>query len=503
MKISTIGSKPVILGTLGLLGGTMYWSQQSTTTAVSSALARNERETLEFTTNEGSGYYEGSAEDDLAEIIGIFIENDQSGHFDGLFPDFNESLKKAGKRDGAGREEKRERNRKARWERKQKNKNRSGNFLSLSRKALQRAEKRLKEIWTDQARDWVAINERSWEFGDFQSKDMVDGLAMMPDEHVGHVGHDDVAPAVAELLEVGQCSKWNGAQRPLNMYFAVQNTVPLHADNKRSDFSLVMEFVADMITSMDLKTTKSQIYAYNDKDEINEPNFVVSAPTGKKKKSWATRQNKQIKKSLKNKATLARPKIKPVIERLNADMESSDTTIMSGKTNVVFLFITNIPEDLDGINQGYLESQINELNQKAFVIVIFVHPLASDDLRSVPYRLVPKQWTHGLRDNEFAQRILIDDFGDLSSGKNNALINSIKNMLCLVDERIQCRLASRPWHEPAQALQMRSSPQIDSCCGHEISSKAYDSRFKTCCRDGTIKSWLPNGGNPCNEPGNL
>ena len=77
---------------------------------------------------------------------------------------------------------------------------------------------------------------------------------------------------------------------------------------------------------------------------------------------------------------------KPVIERLNADMESSDTTIMSGKTNVVFLFITNIPEDLDGINQGYLESQINELNQKAFVIVIFVHPLASDDLRSVPYR---------------------------------------------------------------------------------------------------------------------
>ena len=62
MKISTIGSKPVILGTLGLLGGTMYWSQQSTTTAVSSALARNERETLEFTTNEGSGYYEGSAE---------------------------------------------------------------------------------------------------------------------------------------------------------------------------------------------------------------------------------------------------------------------------------------------------------------------------------------------------------------------------------------------------------------------------------------------------------
>ena len=62
MKISTLGSKPVILGTLGLLGGTMYWSQHSQETALSSALARNERETLKFTREEGSGYYEGSAE---------------------------------------------------------------------------------------------------------------------------------------------------------------------------------------------------------------------------------------------------------------------------------------------------------------------------------------------------------------------------------------------------------------------------------------------------------
>ena len=94
------------------------------------------------------------------------------------------------------------------------------------------------------------------------------------------------------------------------MFFAVQNTVPLHADNKRSDFSFVMEFVADMITSMDLSSTKSKIYAYNDKEVIDQPNLVVSPPTGKKKKSWATRQNKQIKKSLKTKATLARSKLK-------------------------------------------------------------------------------------------------------------------------------------------------------------------------------------------------
>ena len=26
-------------------------------------------------------------------------------------------------------------------------------------------------------------------------------LPMLPDEHVGHIGHDDVAPAVAELLD--------------------------------------------------------------------------------------------------------------------------------------------------------------------------------------------------------------------------------------------------------------------------------------------------------------
>ena len=52
----------------------------------------------------------------------------------------------------------------------------------------------------------------------------------------------------------------------------------------------------------------------------------------------------------------------------------------------VFLFITNIPEDLDGIDEGYLEKEINELNQKAFVIVIFVHPMADDELRTIPYR---------------------------------------------------------------------------------------------------------------------
>lgn len=43
-------------------------------------------------------------------------------------------------------------------------------FLSLSRKSLARAEKRLKELWTDQAAEWMASNERSWEFGNFQNQ---------------------------------------------------------------------------------------------------------------------------------------------------------------------------------------------------------------------------------------------------------------------------------------------------------------------------------------------
>ena len=61
-------------------------------------------------------------------------------------------------------------------------------------------------------------------------------------------------------------------------------------------------------------------------------------------------------------------------------------TLMRILTLKVFLFITNIPEDLDGIDEGYLEKEINELNQKAFVIVIFVHPMADDELRTIPYR---------------------------------------------------------------------------------------------------------------------
>ncbi len=50
------------------------------------------------------------------------------------------------------------------------------------------------------------------------------------------------------------------------------------------------------------------------------------------------------------------------------------------------MFITNIPEDLDSIDEGYLEKEINELNKKAFVVVVFVHPQSNDKLRTVPYR---------------------------------------------------------------------------------------------------------------------
>ena len=63
-------------------------------------------------------------------------------------------------------------------------------------------------------------------------------------------------------------------------------------------------------------------------------------------------------------------------------------------TMKVFLFITNIPEDLDAIDEGYLEKEINELNQKAFVIVIFVHPMADDELRTIPYRWSPNYTLH-------------------------------------------------------------------------------------------------------------
>ena len=52
------------------------------------------------------------------------------------------------------------------------------------------------------------------------------------------------------------------------------------------------------------------------------------------------------------------------------------------------MFITNIPEDLDSIDEGYLEKEINELNKKAFVVVVFVHPQSNNQLRTVPYRYV-------------------------------------------------------------------------------------------------------------------
>lgn len=484
---------------MGLVGIGAYTYTQSNSSdqnanALHDILPRMERADI----YEGSGdIFEGSGQSSHPGEFWLNLIESGDTYMSGVLSNELSSLKKTGSVIAS----KKERNRQNRIERKQRKKNRPEKFLSLSRKSLQRAEQRLKEIWTDQAKDWVSINERSWEFESFQSKEVVDDLAMLPDEHVGHVGHADIAPAVAELLQVGQCENWDGSERPINLFFGVQNTVPLHAKNKRSDFGYLMQFVADLITSIDTRGNKAKIFAYNDVEQIEKPNFIVQGGNGRK--NWKSRQNKQIRRSISSKPTLARPKIKPIIEHLNNEMNEDSTSIMSGRTNIVFLFITNIPEDLDSIDEGYLEKEINELNQKAFVIVIFVHPMADDELRTIPYRIVPKQWTHGLRDNEFAQRILVRQFSDLASNRNNPMIESIKNLLCVVDERIQCRLANRPWHEASRSLQMRSSPQIDSCCGHEISSKAYDSRFKTCCRDGTVKSWLSNGQNPCGASNSL
>lgn len=81
-------------------------------------------------------------------------------------------MKKAG--DKRAKKELREKTREGRKIKRQENRERnrvSGpNFLSLSRKSLARAEKRLKEMWTQQAADWVASNERSWEFSSFQDQ---------------------------------------------------------------------------------------------------------------------------------------------------------------------------------------------------------------------------------------------------------------------------------------------------------------------------------------------
>lgn len=65
MKLSSIGSKPVILGTLGLLGGTMYWSSTGDTATSSALVSRNERELF---SEEGSGYYEASGEGGVENI---------------------------------------------------------------------------------------------------------------------------------------------------------------------------------------------------------------------------------------------------------------------------------------------------------------------------------------------------------------------------------------------------------------------------------------------------
>lgn len=507
-KLFTFSSGFLGLIVLGLVAKELKSKISSQSASLQTREKRRAESKLLFTDNtddkEGStewvdDYYEGSG----TEGDGLWVH---------LIEQLNEespvSLKKTGKTSETKRAKKvlREKTRDsrkfARADQKARNVVTGPNYLSLSKKSLARAEFKLKNMWVQQAEEWVKTNERSWEFGSFQDQSFVDNHGKLPDQFSGYPGHGDVAPAVNTLLEAGQCESWQGGERPLNLFFAVQNSVPLHASNKRTDFSHVMQFVGDIIKQVDSKSSKIKVFEYNEKDIIEDPVFSLSYTTIRKRKNF-NRQMKQLQKSTKSRPTISRSQIKPMIEKLNNVMTADKNTLMSGSTNVVILFITNIPGDLYSVDEEYLKNEIDELNKKAFVIVVFVHPQSHDELRTIPYRIIPKSWTHGLRDNEFAQRILVQKFNELASANNKDLVNSVRSMLCLVDERLQCRLSNRPWADGKQSMTMRSTPMIDSCCGHEIAAHAYDSRFKTCCRDGTVKSWLADGTNPCGDSNKL
>ena len=64
------------------------------------------------------------------------------------------------------------------------------------------------------------------------------------------------------IFSVGQCENWDGSERPINLFFGVQNTVPLHAKNKRSDFGYLMQFVADLVTSIDTRGNKGIFWIF-------------------------------------------------------------------------------------------------------------------------------------------------------------------------------------------------------------------------------------------------
>ena len=73
---------------------------------------------------------------------------------------------------------------------------------------------------------------------------------------------------------------------------------------------------------------------------------------------------KQLRKSTKSRPTIERPKIKPIVEKLNSVMDADKNTLMSGSTNVVILFITNVPGDLHNVNKGQLTLIIDKSNRE-------------------------------------------------------------------------------------------------------------------------------------------
>lgn len=347
-------------------------------------------------------------------------------------------------------------------------------------------------------------------------------------------GYGRTAPAVQNFLSAFNCkadgtSNLKGGKS--NVWVVIPEAVPLwsSAGNHVSDWANYWGFLMKFASGWPgaAKNFRFSLGSYGATAKFTPRGYKYRANT-----PW----NRMQKYYKKPRMSAARPRLfSSIRSTLTYLPRYGVSTPTAGDNCVMIWFFQDVPRDLNDFMVPEEFEMINELHSICTVVPIVVAPnAASDDWKNFMANFMPGLRKNVAKDPDFNGAFHVDSFAGLLDDDFHAHLN---NYLCLVENRATCRLFNTAWNEPSydeptgdptegfRGLEddydstdapagtqvaseetdgttveptTKKEPEIDSCCGHDgPNSTPFDSELKTCCEDGSVKSYEYEGDDPC------
>lgn len=360
------------------------------------------------------------------------------------------------------------------------------------------------------------------------------GTAM--DDEGDYAGYDKTAPIVNQFLSAFNCQAdgssnfRNGAKT--NVWIVVPEAVPLWSEegNHISDWSNYWQFLLKFASGW---PTKQREFRFSLGVYGSSASFTPRGYRFRENTPWGRMQRYYKKPRM----SAARPKLfSSIRSTLTYLPRYGVSTSTAGDNCVLFWFFQDVPRDLNDFMVPEEFEMINELHSVCTVIPVVVAPDAdSDQWKAFVANFMPGLRKKYAKDPDFNGAFHVKSFAGLVDDDFHAHIN---NYLCLVENRATCRIYADAWKEPSydeptgdptegfRGLEddydstdapagtdaaattasdgttmeptTKKDPEIDSCCGHNgPSATPFDSELKTCCEDGSVKSYEFEGDDPC------